>query len=157
RRPQPRQQPRPGRPRPARRRALPRGSTNRKASPPPRPGANHRPPRRTPARVGAHAVRGLIAVDSCPATTIDTHRTFCWRGPSPSHLHPNRRMIARLRLPTCPAIHTGGLQPLRERFVQEQEVDPQARVVFPVLTEKIPEREDLFVWVELANRVGPAL
>lgn len=58
------------------------------------------------------------------------------------HLHPNRRMIARLLPPTHKLIHSRTLKLRKRGPVQQKMIDPQPGVAAPGVAEVIPERVD---------------
>src|SRR5689334_9228179 len=70
---------------------------------------------------------------------------------------PRRRVIARAGEPAYPLVDTRREQPRPQLGVEQQVVDAQPRVAFPMLAEVVPEGEYLLAGIELADRVRPAL
>ena len=66
-------------------------------------------------------------------------------------------MVAGLRFVAHPGVNTGGQEPRRKRWAEQQVIDAQARIAGPVITKVIPERENLRIRMQLADRIAPAL
>src|SRR5579885_1732578 len=70
---------------------------------------------------------------------------------------PGRGMVAWTRFAAHPAVHAGGAQTGCRRLVEQQVIDAQARVAFPVLAEEVPERIDSLLGMLAADGVYPPL
>src|SRR5690606_22974912 len=71
--------------------------------------------------------------------------------------YPGRGMVACTRLAAYPGVDAGVDQSLGQGWIEQQMVDPQTGVAFPVLAKIVPERVDRLVRVPGAHRIEPAL
>jgi hypothetical protein len=71
--------------------------------------------------------------------------------------HPRWRMVAGARLPAHPTIHTRFHEFWRDVRVQQQVIDTQSGVRFPMSAEIIPERIDPLVRIAGAKSIDPPL
>jgi hypothetical protein len=88
---------------------------------------------------GAVGKRRTISPDSC------------------DHIDPGGRMIAGMGLATNPGVDTSGAEVLGKPFVDQQVINPQPAISFPVLTEVIPEGVDRLVGMQRSDSIHPAL
>src|SRR5262249_18628151 len=72
-------------------------------------------------------------------------------------LDPRRSVVARFLPATDIAIDARLLQPAGERGIEQQVIDSKPGITLIGVTEVIPERKDLRVRVQRANRIRPSL
>jgi hypothetical protein len=72
-------------------------------------------------------------------------------------LHPDRSMIARVRLASDRAINAGSLEAVGGRRVQQQMIDPQSRVSLPSIPHVMLEGVHRLARVKGADSVYPSL
>src|SRR5213593_1638754 len=70
---------------------------------------------------------------------------------------PGRRVIAGLRPAADMAVDAGIDQPCGEGWAEQEMVDAKAGIARPAVSHVVPERIDRIVWMQMADRVGPAL
>src|SRR5882672_1034044 len=71
--------------------------------------------------------------------------------------NPHRSVVARALLSAYPLVDARGAQERAELAIEQQMVDPQARITRPVVTEEIPKAVDALLRMQRADRVRPAL
>ena len=66
-------------------------------------------------------------------------------------------MVAGIRLTSDSAVHASSLKSVGGSRAQQQMVDPQTGVSWPMLSEIVPEGEDRLVGIERSDGINPAL
>src|SRR6185312_6870688 len=70
---------------------------------------------------------------------------------------PSGRMVARASFASNLSIDTRLRKAVGKRWADQQVVNPQARISLPSFPQVMPKRVHRLVWMESAERVGPAL